>query len=206
MSEPSWKGKTCKELEGLRVKVTFVSGATLDGILHADGHIYYSSNYAAFRPFKLKSRDYRLIVGLADVVKSVELLDDPEYERIDSFEDVRKGDIFVSKTGNKYPVFDATFGMLKGQTPERNDFCSCLNPYWFAYALRRKPQLPDKPGLWEDKNGDVWVYADNSFSMRCIGGHFTTGAREWTIRGTVRMVDHSQDLAPFRPYKLEGDE
>ena len=40
MSEkPFWEGKTCNEMAGLHVKVTFNNGAVLTGVTNEDGDI-----------------------------------------------------------------------------------------------------------------------------------------------------------------------
>ena len=102
MSEkPFWEGKTCKEMANLHVKVTFVTGAVLTGITDCSGHIRRSRNGSVV-PISA-NRGAERFVPYRDI-ESIELLDDPEYERIDNIEDVREGDIFVAKDGNHYPI------------------------------------------------------------------------------------------------------
>ena len=148
--KPFWEGKTCEEMANLHVKVTFETGAVVTGITDGSGYIRRSSNGSGV-PISPSRRAERF-VPFRDI-ESIELVDDPECERIDDIDDVREGDIFVAKDGNHYPIkYIGDYGL--GAT-----FCVSL-PYgiraWlddsaFSYALRPKPQLPDRDGLWFDK-------------------------------------------------------
>lgn len=84
-NKPFWQGKTCKEMAGLHVKVTFNSGTIVTGVTNMNGDITEADN--------LSGREGNEKFVPYDYVKSIELLDDPEYERIDNIEDVRKGDV-----------------------------------------------------------------------------------------------------------------
>lgn len=98
MSEkPFWEGKTCKEMAGLHIKVTFKNGDVATGVTDKNGDI--KSAYV----LTLGMGD-DLFVPKADI-ESIELVDDPEYERIDNIEDVHAGDIFVAKSGNRYDIW-----------------------------------------------------------------------------------------------------
>lgn len=193
MSEkPFWEGKTCKEMANLHVKVTFVTGAVLTGITDCSGHIRRSRNGSVV-PISA-NRGAERFVPYRDI-ESIELLDDPEYERIDNIEDVREGDIFVAKDGNHYPIKHiGDYGL--GAT-----FCVSL-PYgiraWlddsaFSYALRPKPQLPDRDGLWFDKDGALWVARDGKARAIC------TSKGTWMTSAPVDSRLH--EFAPFRPAK-----
>ena len=173
MSEkPFWEGKTLMEIQNLdkRVKVTMENGDVFIGKLvrrsrDADGMCSLSMQLDAHRTylhvFSAESFDTQPVIP--SYVDTVELLDDPEYERIDNIEDVREGDIFVAKDGNHYPIKHiGDYGL--GAT-----FCVSL-PYgiraWlddsaFSYALRPKPQLPDRDGLWFDKDDAIWQVCDH---------------------------------------------
>ena len=97
MSEkPFWEGKTCKEMAGLHIKVTFKNGDVVTGVADKNGDI--KSAYV----LTLGMGD-DLFVPEADI-ESIELVDDPKYERIDNIEDVHAGDIFVAKSGNRYDI------------------------------------------------------------------------------------------------------
>ena len=125
------------------------------------------------------------------------MLDDPEYERIDNIEDVREGDIFVAKDGNHYPIKHiGDYGL--GAT-----FCVSL-PYgiraWlddsaFSYALRPKPQLPDRDGLWFDKDDAIWQVCDHQAVP------VYDDADEWGLQREVFSVSQLGQYAPFRPAK-----
>lgn len=128
-------------------------------------------------------------------VESIELVDDPKYERIDDIDDVRESDIFVAKDGNHYPIKHIGDHGL-GAT-----FCVSL-PYgiraWlddsaFSYALRPKPQLPDRDGLWFDKDGALWVARDDKARAIC------TSKGIWMTSAPVDSRLH--EFAPFRPAK-----
>lgn len=71
--KPFWEGKTCKEMAGLHIKVTFKNGDVATGVADKNGDI--KSAYV----LTLGMGD-DLFVPQADI-ESIELVDDPEYER-----------------------------------------------------------------------------------------------------------------------------
>lgn len=94
--KPFWEGKTCEEMAGLHIKVTFKNGDVATGVADKNGDI--------------KSA-YVLTLGMGDDlfvpqagIESIELVDNPEYERIDDIGDVRVGDVYVATDGNEYTV------------------------------------------------------------------------------------------------------
>lgn len=207
MSEkPFWEGKTLMEIQNLdkRVKVTMENGDVFIGKLvrrsrDADGMCSLSMQLDAHRTylhvFSAESFDTQPVIP--SYVDTVELLDDPEYERIDNIEDVREGDIFVAKDGNHYPIKHiGDYGL--GAT-----FCVSL-PYgiraWlddsaFSYALRPKPQLPDRDGLWFDKDDAIWQVCDHQAVP------VYDDADEWGLQLEVFSVSQLGQYAPFRPAK-----
>lgn len=193
MSEkPFWEGKTCKEMAGLHIKVTFKNGDVATGVADKNGDI--KSAYV----LTLGMGD-DLFVPEADI-ESIELVDDPEYERIDNIEDVHAGDIFVAKSGNRYDIWCVdprrgrpVFGVsIEGEVRE------CIGSKSFAYALRLKLRLPDEPGLWLDKDDNTWVMGENAFPLTCID------AGNWSITRPQFSTDSVQVLnaAPFRLAKV----
>lgn len=193
--KPFWEGKTCEEMAGLHVKVTFETGAVVTGITDGSGYIRRSSNGSGV-PIS-PSRGAERFVSYRDI-ESIELVDDPECERIDDIDDVREGDIFVAKDGNHYPIkYIGDYGL--GAT-----FCVSL-PYgiraWlddsaFSYALRPKPQLPDRDGLWFDKDDAIWqVYDHQAVPVY-------DDADEWGLQREVFSVSQLGQYAPFRPAKV----
>ena len=195
MSEkPFWEGKTCEEMANLHVKVTFETGAVVTGITDGSGYIRRSSNGSGV-PISPSRRAERF-VPFRDI-ESIELVDDPECERIDDIDDVREGDIFVAKDGNHYPIkYIGDYGL--GAT-----FCVSL-PYgiraWlddsaFSYALRPKPQLPDRDGLWFDKDDAIWQVCDHQAVP------VYDDADEWGLQREVFSVSQLGQYAPFRPAK-----
>lgn len=198
MSEkPFWEGKTCEEMANLHVKVTFVAGAVLTGITDCSGHIRRSRNGSVV-PISA-NRGAERFVPYRDI-ESIELLDDPEYERIDDIEDVREGDIFVANDGNKYLIDNV-------DTNRAFEWCRPYLSYApafelsnvaFAYALRLKPKLPDHDGLWFDKDDAIWqVYDHQAVPVY-------DDADGWGLQRKVFSVSQLGQYAPFRPAKAVG--
>lgn len=194
MSEkPFWEGKTCKEMAGLHIKVTFKNGDVATGVADENGDI--KSAYV----LTLGMGD-DLFVPEADI-ESIELVDDPEYERIDNIEDVREGDIFVAKDGNHYPIKHiGDYGL--GAT-----FCVSL-PYgiraWlddsaFSYALRPEPKLPDHDGLWLDKGDGLWLVTGTTVIE--IAPKDPPAASISYPASSIEASERLSLFAPFRPAK-----
>jgi hypothetical protein len=191
--KPFWEGKTCEEMAGLHIKVTFKNGDVATGVTDKNGDI--KSVYV----LTLGMGD-DLFVPQADI-ESIELVDDPEYERIDNIEDVREGDIFVAKDGNHYPIkYIGDYGL--GAT-----FCVSL-PYgiraWlddsaFSYALRPKPQLPDHDGLWLDKGDGLWLVTGTTVIE--IAPKDPPAASISYPASSIEASERLSLFAPFRPAK-----
>ena len=199
MSEkPFWEGKTCEEMANLHVKVTFVAGAVLTGITDCSGHIRRSRNGSVV-PISA-NRGAERFVPYRDI-ESIELLDDPEYERIDNIEDVREGDEVFTLSGNKYQARSAYES--REVYVDGDGFSPIIQRKYFAYALRRKPKLPDHDGLWWDKDNALWSVAisvlDNSKLIALL-----IGDPESPVTGSVWSdlnSKHVTSQAPFRPAK-----
>lgn len=194
MSEkPFWEGKTCKEMAGLHVKVTYENGDVLTGVTDEDGDIEYAYTLSE------GSVDDKFIPR--DFIESIELVDDPEYERIDDIENVQVGDIACTTEGNHFPVIDlkpAPLGdMLLRIRISEIDGEYCIDSDDFAYALRRKPKLPNHDGLWLDKDDNTWTMRDGSVQMTCIGADDWCFTRAWFSPDSVQVLN----AAPFRPAK-----
>lgn len=199
MSEkPFWEGKTCEEMANLHVKVTFVAGAVLTGITDCSGHIRRSRNGSVV-PISA-NRGAERFVPYRDI-ESIELLDDPEYERIDDIHDVCKGDIFVATNGNRFSVAtvdddgktDSTLAVLiQAENPYFHAWMFNSN---FAYALRPKPKLPDHDGLWFDKDNAIWQVCDHQAVP------VYDDADEWGLQREIFSVSQLVQYAPFRPAK-----
>lgn len=197
MSEkPFWEGKTCKEMAGLHIKVTFKNGDVATGVADKNGDI--KSAYV----LTLGMGD-DLFVPKADI-ESIELVDDPEYERIDNIHDVCTGDIFVATNGNRFSIVavddddetDCTLAvMVQAEIPDFHDWMFNSN---FAYALRRKPKLPNHDGLWLDKDDNTWTMRDGSVQVTCIGADDWCFTRAWFSPDSVQVLN----AAPFRPAKV----
>lgn len=214
MSEkPFWAGKTLMEIQNLdkRVKVTMENGDVFIGKLvrrsrDADGMCSLSMQLDAHRTylhvFSAESFDTQPVIP--SYVDTVELLDDPEYERIDDIHDVCTGDIFVATNGNRFSVVavddddetDCTLAvMVQAEIPDFHDWMFNSN---FAYALRRKPKLPNHDGLWLDKDDNTWTMRDGSVQMTCIGADDWCFTRAWFSPDSVQVLN----AAPFRPAKV----
>lgn len=193
MSEkPFWEGKTCEEMANLHVKVTFVTGAVLTGITDCSGHIRRSRNGSVV-PISA-NRGAERFVPYRDI-ESIELLDDPEYERIDNIEDVREGDEVFTLSGNKYKA-RAVYESMEVYA-DGDGFSPIIQRKYFAYALRPKPKLPDRDGLWLDKNDNTWTMRDGSLQVTCLGDDDWCFTRPWFSTDSVQVLN----AAPFRPAK-----
>lgn len=200
MSEkPFWEGKTCKEMAGLHVKVTYENGDVLTGVTDEDGDIEYAYTLSD------GSVDDKFIPR--DFIESIELVDDPECERIDNIENVQVGDIACTTEGNHFRVIDLKpdplGDMLLRIRISEIDGEYCIDSDDFAYALRRKPKLPDHDGLWLDKDNALWSVAisglDNSKLVALL-----IGDPESPVTGSVWSglnSKHVTSQAPFRPAK-----
>ena len=191
--KPFWEGKTCSEMAGLHVKVTFKNGTVATGVTDECGDIDGVDSLSCV------DVDDKFVP--CSYVESIELLDDPEYERIDNIEDVREGDIFVAKDGNHYPIKHiGDYGL--GAT-----FCVSL-PYgiraWlddsaFSYALRPKPQLPDHDGLWLDKGDGLWLVTGTTVIE--IAPKDPPAASISYPASSIEASERLSLFAPFRPAK-----
>ena len=211
MSEkPFWAGKTLMEIQNLdkRVKVTMENGDVFIGKLvrrsrDTDGICSLSMQLDAHRTylhvFSAESSDMQPIIP--SYVDTVELLDDPNYERIEEADDLQEKDIAVMLDGNRYKVTDVEkgrnrfWGRVYGAVgPE----CIALGFNAFTYGLRPKPRLPDKPGLWLDKDDNTWMFKGGS--IQCI----RIGTGKWNLDRPWISADGARAwlAAPFRPVKV----
>lgn len=188
MSEkPFWEGKTCKELDGLHVKITWNNGDTMTSTLN----IFGNAGQCELSPARHPAATF---APYADI-ESIELLDDPEYERIDNIEDVREGDEVFTLSGNKYKARAVCESMEV--YADGDGFSPIIQREYFAYALRPKPKLPDRDGLWLDKNDNTWTMRDGSLQVTCLGADDWCFTRPWFSTDSVQVLN----VAPFRPAK-----
>lgn len=205
--KPFWEGKTCTEMADLHVKVTFKDGTVATGVTGANGDIkrvFPLSNGSGNDKFIPK--DYIESIELVD--ESISVPDDPEYERIDNIENVQVGDIACTTEGNHFRIIDLKpdplGDMLLRIRISEIDGEYCIDSDDFAYALRRKPKLPDHDGLWWDKDNALWSVAisglDNSKLVALL-----IGDPESPVTGPVWSGLNSKHVttqAPFRPAKV----
>lgn len=157
--KPFWKGKTCKEMAGLHIKVTFKNGDVATGVADKNGDI--KSAYV----LTLGMGD-DLFVPKADI-ESIELADDAFRERITDITKVRPGDKVVVKNGNEYTVKKTDSDRIGGQT-----LCLSIGElgfpdgWWvddsfFQYAYRgpyTMDDLPKEPGFYKARTESVWKH------------------------------------------------
>lgn len=157
--KPFWKGKTCKEMAGLHIKVTFKNGDVATGVTDKNGDI--KSVYV----LTLGMGD-DLFVPIADI-ESIELVDDAFRERITDITKVRPGDKVVVKNGNEYTVKKTDSDRVGGQT-----LCLSIgelgfpdgwwmDDYFFQYAYRgpyTMDDLPKEPGFYKARTESVWKH------------------------------------------------
>lgn len=208
--KPFWAGKTLMEIQNLdkRVKVTMENGDVFIGKLvrrsrDTDGICSLSMQLDAHRTylhvFSAESSDTQPIIP--SYVDTVELLDNPNYERIEEADDLQEKDIAVMLDGNRYKVTDVEkdrnrfWGRVYGAVVQE---CIAIGFNAFTYGLRPKPQLPDKPGLWLDKDDNTWTMRDGSVQMTCIGADDWCFTRAWFSPDSVQVLN----AAPFRPAKV----
>lgn len=201
MSEkPFWVGKTCKEMANLRVKVTFKNGTVATGVTDECGDIDGVDSLSCV------DVDDKFVP--CSYVESIELLDDPEYERIDNIENVQVGDIACTTEGNHFRVIDLKpdplGDMLLRIRISEIDGEYCIDSDDFAYALRRKPKLPDHDGLWWDKDNALWSVAISGMDDSKLVA-LLIGDPESPVTGPVWSGLNSKHVttqAPFRPAKV----
>ena len=157
--KPFWEGKTCKEMAGLHIKVTFKNGDVATGVTDKNGDI--KSGYV----LTLGMGD-DLFVPIADI-ESIELVDDAFRERITDITKVRPGDKVVVKNGNEYTVKKTDSDRVGGQT-----LCLSIGElgfpdgWWvddsfFQYAYRgpyTMDDLPEEPGFYKARTESVWKH------------------------------------------------
>lgn len=199
--KPFWEGKTCKEMAGLHVKATWKNGTIVTGVLDDTGDIELCDNRSLYTSRGYDSScDFEPI----DNIQSIELLDDPEYERIDNIEDVREGDVYVGTDGNRYTVLRRTTSNLQPLTVAVINTTFYPHRSYFGYALRRKPKLPDHDGLWWDKDNALWSVAISGMDDSKLVA-LLIGDPESTVTGPAWSGLNSKHVttqAPFRPAKV----
>lgn len=199
-NKPFWQDKTCNEMAGLHVKVTFKDGSILTGKTNPDASIVV--NYLTVRLSYGAGDDPFLPIRGID---TIELLDDPEYERIDDIHDVCKGDIFVATNGNRFSVAavddddktNSTLAIMI-QTEDPDSYAWMFNST-FAYALRPKPQLPDHDGLWLDKGDGLWLVTGTTVIE--IAPKDPPAASISYPASSIEASERLSLFAPFRPAK-----
>lgn len=197
--KPFWEGKTCEEMANLHVKVTFVAGAVLTGITDCSGHIRRSRNGSVV-PISA-NRGAERFVPYRDI-ESIELLDDPEYERIEEAGDLQREDIAVMLDGNRYKVsdvekgFNRFWGRVYGAVGQE---CIALGFNAFTYGLRPKPKLPDHDGLWLDKGDGLWLVTGTTVIE--IAPKDPPAASISYPASSIEAAERLSQFAPFRPAK-----
>lgn len=199
-NKPFWQDKTCNEMAGLHVKVTWKNGTIVTGVLDDTGDIDLGDNRSLYT-----SRGYDSSCDFepTDNIQSIELLDDPEYERIDNIENVQVGDIACTTEGNHFRVIDLKpdplGDMLLRIRISEIDGEYCIDSDDFAYALRRKPKLPDHDGLWLDKGDGLWLVTGTTVIE--IAPKDQPVASISYPASSIEASERLSLFAPFRPAK-----
>lgn len=132
--------------------------------------------------------------------------------RIDKIEDVREGDFIVTDYGNMYRLTGGiTVSSLLVEAPDSgrdmagNHSRFVVPKKRFKYALRPKPELPDKPGLWLDANDDLWVFVELGGTL---AGTRVRHKGRWALNCACMHMyvdDPTDGYPPFRPYMSDAD-
>lgn len=111
--------------------------------------------------------------------------------------------IAVSNSGNRYEVTGfksscGTFTCWKVAAEERSGIYPVegeLTNYDIDHFEVKKPEpkMPDSPGLWKDKDGDIWVVNDNKTEARSLR---TDGF--WSSWGCINRLDGG--LGHYAPF------
>lgn len=207
MSEkPFWEGKTLMEIQNLdkRVKVTMENGDVFIGKLvrrsrDADGMCSLSMQLDAHRTylhvFSAESFDTQPVIP--SYVDTVELVDDPEYERIEGIYRIDTGDVVVCRSGNKYPVVGSTTHELRIEVENYGDVFISREDALFG--LRPKPKLPDHDGLWLDKGDGLWLVTGTTVIE--IAPKDPPAASISYPASSIEASERLSLFAPFRPAK-----
>lgn len=198
MSEkPFWEGKTCNEMAGLHVKVTFKDGSIFTGKTNPDANIVV--NYLTVRlSYGAGDEPFLPIRG----IDTIELLDNPNYERIEEADDLQEKDIAVTLDGNRYKVTDVEkgrnrfWGRVYGAVGQE---CIALGFNAFTYGLRPKPRLPDHDGLWLDKGDGLWLVTGTTVIE--IAPKDKPAASISYPASSIEASERLSLFAPFRPAK-----
>lgn len=154
-----WEGKTCKEMAGLYIKVTFKNGDVVTGVTNQIGDIdsvHYLSAGTGDDLFVPNKR-----------IASIELVDDAPRERITDITKVHPGDKVVMKNGNEYTAVQVCSECSDGVTLcLRVEGFGFVDALWakdsdFQYAYREPytmADLPKEPGFYKARTKSVWKY------------------------------------------------
>lgn len=195
--KPFWEGKTCKEMAGLHVKITFKDGSIFTGKTNPDANIVV--NYLTVRlSYGAGDEPFLPIRG----IDTIELLDNPNYERIEEADDLQEKDIAVTLDGNRYKVTDVEkghnrfWGRVYGAVGQE---CIALGFNAFTYGLRPKPRLPDHDGLWLDKGDGLWLVTGTTVIE--IAPKDQPVASISYPASSIEASERLSLFAPFRPAK-----
>lgn len=190
--DPFWKGRTPQKLGGIPVKVRFDSGTEVVGVTCYMPVGVRLNGEDVVCPFVF---DHGVAYRLKDGVASVEELPKPRMMRIDRLRDVRKGDVVVTKSGNRYKVEDVTvYGYVVDA--DLDGAYAVTLPFGKAdHAERALPTLPTGPGLYRDQTGRIWLHDVHKQSWRIIRAE--SGA--WSDRPSKRRGEIVTDAWLDKP-------
>lgn len=109
--------------------------------------------------------------------------------------------IAVLKNGNKGRIVSAEFSenctpLVFGVQFSENGTLEVSAYEVDHYLTPPKPgKTPDRQGLWEDKDGRVWMFVD-AYHMRVVGWLRPDGM-EWIMEGEYATPASLKEVAPF---------
>lgn len=163
--KPFWKGKTCKELDGLHVKITWNNGDTMTSTLN----IFGNAGQCELSPARHPAATF---APYADI-KSIELMDDaPRTDDaprvcITDITKVRPGDKVVMKSGNEYTVIRVrpecedgpTLYLHVGESGDSEGLWAKDSAFQYAYrGPYTMADLPKEPGFYKARTESVWKH------------------------------------------------
>lgn len=129
----------------------------------------------------------------ADMARQRIEYDMDEDEHIARFEDLTYGDVLVARSGNRYDVKAADGATVVVSAPDGGCPPFDFDPADFAFGLTRA--MPYRPGLWRDREGDLWAVDGR-------GAHVLTVDGVWALCDPSD-VDEVCEYAPFTPVRVE---
>ncbi|WP_416517006.1 hypothetical protein [Bifidobacterium asteroides] len=156
MSEKPWyEGIARNEIEGKHVRAVMDSGTVIEGRLAFWGKWLVTAGSPSEGNYVLRGiGESRWL--LTENVESLELVwDEHDWGLID-VKDLHHGDAVVAN-GRLYKVSAIMPGSFYSQVLTDTPLGQCIPVYLVSCALRRKVNVPVKPGFYQDRLGKFWA-------------------------------------------------